>query len=54
MYRTIDEGDTITMWDIQHNTLAGDVAVTVFIQVRRRDELSFEKRERGRGRGMRD
>ena len=26
MYRTIDEGDTITMWDIQHNTLAGGTA----------------------------
>lgn len=35
MYRTISEGDTITMWDISHNTIAGDVAVTVFIQVRR-------------------
>ncbi|BGP50332.1 hypothetical protein JCM10450v2_006251 [Rhodotorula kratochvilovae] len=32
MYRTIDPGDTITMWDIRHNTVAGDVAVTVFIQ----------------------
>ncbi|GAA5879318.1 hypothetical protein JCM8547_000662 [Rhodosporidiobolus lusitaniae] len=32
MYRTIDLGDTIEMWPIQHNTIAGDVAVTTFIQ----------------------
>ncbi|GAA5909521.1 hypothetical protein JCM8208_006550 [Rhodotorula glutinis] len=32
MYRTIKPQDTITMWDIRHNTIAGDVAVTVFIQ----------------------
>ena len=34
MYRTIKPNDTITMWDIRHNTIAGDCAVTVFIQVR--------------------
>ncbi|GAA5960344.1 hypothetical protein JCM8115_001149 [Rhodotorula mucilaginosa] len=34
MYRTIKPTDTITMWDIRHNTIAGDCAVTVFIQVR--------------------
>ncbi|GAA6016298.1 hypothetical protein JCM11491_006807 [Sporobolomyces phaffii] len=32
MYRTIKPRDTITMWDIRHNTIAGDVAVTTFIQ----------------------
>lgn len=32
MYRTIKPTDTITMWDIRHNTIAGDCAVTVFIQ----------------------
>ncbi|GAA5885806.1 hypothetical protein JCM16303_006071 [Sporobolomyces ruberrimus] len=29
---TIKPQDTITMWDIRHNTIAGDVAVTTFIQ----------------------
>ncbi|GAA5828413.1 hypothetical protein JCM5353_005067 [Sporobolomyces roseus] len=29
---TIKQEDTITMWDIRHNTIAGDVAVTTFIQ----------------------
>ncbi|BGP09996.1 hypothetical protein JCM10049v2_005879 [Rhodotorula toruloides] len=33
MYRTIKPGVTITMWDIRHNTIAGDCAVTVFIQL---------------------
>ncbi|GAA5908544.1 hypothetical protein JCM6882_001295 [Rhodosporidiobolus microsporus] len=32
MYRTIDPGDTIEMWPIAHNTIAGDCAVTTFIQ----------------------
>lgn len=43
MYRTINEGDTITMWDISHNTIAGDVAVTVFIQVRLRSSRPSQK-----------
>jgi hypothetical protein len=34
MYRTIERDATIEMWPIQHNTIAGDVAVTTFIQVR--------------------
>ncbi|GAA6044194.1 hypothetical protein JCM8097_006807 [Rhodosporidiobolus ruineniae] len=32
MYRTIDPNDTILMWPIAHNTIAGDCAVTTFIQ----------------------
>ncbi|GAA5973444.1 hypothetical protein JCM11641_006464 [Rhodosporidiobolus odoratus] len=31
MYRTIKPGDTIEMWPIQHNTIAGDCAVTTFV-----------------------
>lgn len=34
MYRTISPTATIEMWPIAHNTIAGDVAVTTFIQVR--------------------
>jgi len=48
MYRTAKPQDTITMWDIRHNTIAGDVAVTVFIQVRpARARATSEEREQG-------
>lgn len=36
MYRTVHAPGRITMWNIRENTIAGDCAVTVFIQVRPR------------------